>query len=160
MPWCPRCRSEYRTGFYNCADCGTELKEGNLPVEHHQTAGERWARLVNVYDDNEAQLVAGMLKSAGIPVLMKSQGAGGYMRIVMGTELGVNLYVPESALNTARKIIQQEEVDVPPTESDYLIRQTSSKEDTPRDGKLLIKVFLLLVFIGPFLYAILKSIVL
>lgn len=25
MPWCPKCRSEYRKGFTVCADCGTEL---------------------------------------------------------------------------------------------------------------------------------------
>ncbi len=25
MPWCPKCRSEYREGFSICADCGVEL---------------------------------------------------------------------------------------------------------------------------------------
>ena len=25
MPWCPKCRSEYREGFSICADCGSEL---------------------------------------------------------------------------------------------------------------------------------------
>ena len=25
MPWCPKCKSEYREGFTVCADCGTEL---------------------------------------------------------------------------------------------------------------------------------------
>lgn len=25
MPWCPKCRSEYRPGFTICADCGSEL---------------------------------------------------------------------------------------------------------------------------------------
>jgi len=25
MPWCPKCREEYREGFKICSDCGTEL---------------------------------------------------------------------------------------------------------------------------------------
>ncbi len=27
MPWCPKCKSEYREGFTVCADCGCELVE-------------------------------------------------------------------------------------------------------------------------------------
>ena len=27
MPWCPKCKSEYREGFIVCADCGSELVE-------------------------------------------------------------------------------------------------------------------------------------
>ena len=28
MPWCPRCKSEYREGFTVCADCGCQLVTG------------------------------------------------------------------------------------------------------------------------------------
>lgn len=27
MPWCPKCKNEYRAGFTVCADCGSELVE-------------------------------------------------------------------------------------------------------------------------------------
>lgn len=27
MPWCPKCKTEYREGFLVCADCGSELVE-------------------------------------------------------------------------------------------------------------------------------------
>lgn len=30
MPWCPKCKSEYREGFTVCADCGSRLVEGEL----------------------------------------------------------------------------------------------------------------------------------
>ncbi len=34
MPWCPKCKNEYREGFRVCADCGCELVE-TLPEEKH-----------------------------------------------------------------------------------------------------------------------------
>lgn len=30
MPWCPKCKSEYREGFTVCADCGSPLVEEDL----------------------------------------------------------------------------------------------------------------------------------
>ena len=27
MPWCPKCKSEYREGFTVCAECGSKLVE-------------------------------------------------------------------------------------------------------------------------------------
>lgn len=32
MPWCPKCKTEYRKGFTVCADCGSELVE-EQPLE-------------------------------------------------------------------------------------------------------------------------------
>ena len=36
MPWCPKCKNEYKDGYTVCADCGTELvaslEEGPVPV--------------------------------------------------------------------------------------------------------------------------------
>lgn len=36
MPWCPRCKSEYRQGFTVCSDCGSALVEAE-PIDE-QTA--------------------------------------------------------------------------------------------------------------------------
>ncbi len=37
MPWCPKCREEYREGFTTCIDCGAELTDELPPPE--ETAG-------------------------------------------------------------------------------------------------------------------------
>lgn len=47
MPWCPKCKSEYREGFTVCADCGSELidEEQFRELEEERAAQEEAARL-------------------------------------------------------------------------------------------------------------------
>ncbi len=39
MPWCPKCKMEYREGFTKCADCGEYLVD-KLPEEEPEPASE------------------------------------------------------------------------------------------------------------------------
>lgn len=43
MPWCPKCRSEYREGFSICADCGSKLVDDEefARLEAEQSAVKR-----------------------------------------------------------------------------------------------------------------------
>ena len=47
MPWCPKCKSEYREGFTVCADCGSELvdEEQFLKLEEERAAAEEAQRV-------------------------------------------------------------------------------------------------------------------
>ncbi len=47
MPWCPKCKSEYREGFTVCADCGSELidEEQFRKLEEERAAQEGAARV-------------------------------------------------------------------------------------------------------------------
>lgn len=47
MPWCPKCKSEYREGFTVCADCGGALvdEEQFLKMEEERAAAEQAKRL-------------------------------------------------------------------------------------------------------------------
>lgn len=38
MPWCPKCKSEYRVGFTVCADCGSLLVETEPADEPEETS--------------------------------------------------------------------------------------------------------------------------
>lgn len=47
MPWCPKCKSEYREGFTVCSDCGSELvdEEQFLKLEEERAAAEEAQRV-------------------------------------------------------------------------------------------------------------------
>ena len=47
MPWCPKCKNEYKAGYTICADCGSELVESLNAIE--------WKA---VYFGEEADLLA------------------------------------------------------------------------------------------------------
>ena len=52
MPWCPKCRNEYREGFTVCADCGVELVDvlGEARAETVQMLNGPAADIEKVYE--------------------------------------------------------------------------------------------------------------
>lgn len=57
MPWCPKCKSEYREGFTVCADCGCELVEEQMEEMVNLTFG----------DEDQMKALEAFLKSNQIP---------------------------------------------------------------------------------------------
>lgn len=82
MPWCPKCKSEYREGFTVCADCGSELvdEEQFLKLEEERAAGEEQQRIelamqqaarmavgkAEKLTEHEAERLAAEAKTAGL----------------------------------------------------------------------------------------------
>ncbi len=112
MPWCPRCRSEYRQGFKTCSDCNTDLVDQLEQITNNgDTEYDREAYLTSVPNGIEAEIIEALLNSNGIPVLKKFRKAGGYLVIYMGaTNFGVDLYVPSKLLEEAKDIIASREI--------------------------------------------------
>lgn len=119
MPWCPKCRNEYREGFESCSDCGGALVE-ELPEETAlDKAGEDEADtpvfLVSAADNFEADIMEAKLEAYGVPVLKKHRETGGYLQVYMGASpFGLDLYVPSKLLDKAREILEP----VPETETE------------------------------------------
>ena len=108
MPWCPKCRAEYRQDFKTCSDCNTDLVDELEQIEKKSDTeyDDEAAYLTSVSNRIEAEMMEALLNSNGIPVLKKSRGAGGYLNIYMGaTIFGVDLYVPSRLLKKAKEII-------------------------------------------------------
>ena len=109
MPWCPKCKSEYREGFTHCSDCDTELAEAN-PQDQEDLLGEdvEWVFLRN-FSESETYVIATFLEEEGIPVLKQRKEAGGYLKVSAGMSIfGVDLYVPSEYLNRAKELLDEQ----------------------------------------------------
>jgi len=72
--FCPKCGSEYRSGFQECTDCGVRLVE-HLPVPPKRRHPD--IHLVTVYASGDPALIAlarSLLESAGIPFMTQGEG--------------------------------------------------------------------------------------
>jgi len=61
--------------------------------------------LLQVYNDVEADIVEGFLKECGITAIRKYKGAKGYMKVIMGTSIGVDIYVKPEDYEQAKEIL-------------------------------------------------------
>lgn len=73
MPWCPKCKNEYREGFTECAECGCRLVESIQPEEAEQPAAEHFEDQVTTISEEAdmceeymcEEALAGQEKTAG-----------------------------------------------------------------------------------------------
>jgi len=84
MSFCPKCRTEFRSGFYKCSDCGSPLVASLSPIpeEGHQDEDE----LVSVFDPADpliGQALAALLEDKGIRCILKSEQIPVYANVAM-----------------------------------------------------------------------------
>ncbi len=103
MPFCPRCRIEYRPGFTRCSDCGVALV-AELPEEDvESTPGSRVVKLAVFPTVAEAAMLKDVLEEHHIPAFVRGQTDP--IGIVSGAE-HVAVLVDERDLERATKIYQ------------------------------------------------------
>jgi hypothetical protein len=112
MPWCPKCKTEYREGFTVCSDCGSPLVEAMKEDRPEDCIDEKTdslnepARLMQVGNEYEADNIIALLAGEGIPAYISHKGSGQYLSITMGmSNMGVDIFVPKSALQQAKEIL-------------------------------------------------------
>ncbi|MBS3943016.1 MAG: DUF2007 domain-containing protein [Dethiobacter sp.] len=67
---------------------------------------DQWELLVEVFNDVEADLVCGLLQSAGIPCRKEdSDTLTGAMRVIGGQAFEIQILVPERLLKQARDLL-------------------------------------------------------
>jgi len=118
MPWCPKCRYEYREGFTTCSDCGAALVEelpeaGTEPREEAASAND--GSLVAVYeaeDELQAITIKEVLEQAGIPAVEKRFRTPWIMsELALTPDLALRhpfarLYTSESRAEEAKQVIR------------------------------------------------------
>jgi hypothetical protein len=106
--FCPKCKAEYREGFYRCADCEIDLvpelpPEEEQPLEHPA----EYLNLVNIetyYNRHEAELAKGFLSVNGINAVVFGDDGGG-VQPGLSFSIGVQLLVKEEDVEKAKEIL-------------------------------------------------------
>lgn len=129
MPWCPKCKCEYREGFTICADCDEDLVEELQPeAEIELNEQSEWSLFFQTNNEREAEIIESLLRATGIPFLRKDRGAGGYLKIAMGmTNLGVDIYVPDSRLEAAKDLIPPTQAAFDKREDEELVAKSNQR---------------------------------
>jgi Protein of unknown function (DUF2007). len=101
--FCPKCKSEYREGFYKCADCGIDLV-GALPPEQTDDFGdEEFAEVFSTYQQGDIAFIKSVLDGEGITYFF--QGESSIMLIAAGAY--ARLLVKADEAQRAREILQE-----------------------------------------------------
>ena len=120
MPWCPKCGSEYRDGFTECASCGVKLvdkltdeqkKQAEMEERRDMVLPEGMSRPVAVFTAKnrlEAESIEDMLRDNDIPVFDRP-AAFRQIQSYSGTDarFGVELVVDASQTARARQLIDE-----------------------------------------------------
>jgi hypothetical protein len=108
MPFCPRCRTEYREGCEHCADCGTALVATLPPLSaNRHDEPTREVRIATFSTWSEASMWAERLEAEGIPSVLVplGPGAGGWGS---SSFLPHELKVRAEDVERAQRLIQDE----------------------------------------------------
>ena len=130
MPWCPKCKSEYREGFTVCADCGGALvDEGQfLKMEEERAAAEQAERL-ELAMQHVARMAAERGESLNVEEAERLAAEAGIS--VGGVREAVHLAVGGEGLSEAAAA---EETDVPETPGSAVHEEaevSAREEETP-----------------------------
>lgn len=120
MPWCPKCGSEYRDGFTECASCGVKLvdkltdeqkKQAEMEESRDMVLPEGMSRPVAVFTAKnrlEAESIEDMLRDNDIPVFDRP-AAFRQIQSYSGADarFGVELVVDASQTARARQLIDE-----------------------------------------------------
>jgi hypothetical protein len=105
---------------------GADMTAGNKDLKG-------WAFVKNVANEQEAVLVESVLDIEKIPVLKKHREAGSYLEIYMGmSRYGIDIYVPENALELAKGLLESEMIDMPEETGAEEVEKDAGKYEVKR----------------------------
>lgn len=104
MPFCPKCRGEYRPGYTWCVDCDVALVD-ELP---RFEAGEPPVVVYETHSQAEADVLRAKLEFLGIPATLSGDLALGKLYSA-GTYVPIRILVPADAAEEARRILEDDD---------------------------------------------------
>jgi len=103
--FCPKCKAEYRDGFYECVDCSVSLVHA-LPTEaepDRNTTDIEWKELLTTNDQGEIALFKSILEGEAIPFIPQ----GDHFSRTQAYGMTVRFLVPAHFLEQAKKLLEE-----------------------------------------------------
>lgn len=100
--YCPRCRTEYREGFTECADCGVALVD-ELPPD----AEPAYVDLVTVFESRDPAAFAvaeSLLQSADIEYAVQNEGTENIFPQLGAMQIQVDSSLAQKALTILKDV--------------------------------------------------------
>lgn len=109
MPYCPGCRQEYEEGITKCTDCAAPLTSGAMPglPAAVASAEEKWAVLMRVRTQENAEIVHGLLESSGIECEIVGKAFVEVPVPAIDSMARLEIWVPESCVDDARALLNE-----------------------------------------------------
>ena len=101
--FCPKCKSEYREGFYKCADCDVYLVSELPPQSVNDCGNEEFMEVFSTYSQGDIAFIKSVLDGEGITYFF--QGESSIMLIAAGAY--ARLMVKTDEAQRAREILQE-----------------------------------------------------
>jgi Putative prokaryotic signal transducing protein len=87
--FCPKCKSEYREGFYKCADCGVDLVYGQPPEPEDGVNYVEMVEIFSTYNQGDIAFIKSVLDGEDIHYFFSGENtlmmiaAGAYARLLV-----------------------------------------------------------------------------
>jgi hypothetical protein len=117
--YCPQCRTEYREGFTECADCQVPLLPGTPPdpeVPFDPTLDP--VEVLDTNDQIQLAMAKGLLEDAKIPFFTQGQIATLVTDIDGALHKWIRVYVSRDREQQARELLEQLSEPVPEETTD------------------------------------------
>jgi hypothetical protein len=106
MPFCPKCRYEYKKGVKKCLDCGARLVD-QLP-EENPPEGPNFVPVRNLPSRLYAQMLQEALQNEGIPSMIKGDEGIPLRSTTIHIPVSkITIWVPEKDIQRAKEIADQ-----------------------------------------------------
>ena len=115
MPFCPKCKCEYREGYTECADCGVPLRK-RLPTEEEERAEQlrtpgsamRQRLLMVTTDHIQTAIVVDILGQNSVVSYAQGKELGQCLEACMGyARYGDDIYVDEADYEQALSLVNE-----------------------------------------------------
>jgi hypothetical protein len=101
--FCPKCKSEYREGFYKCADCGVDLVSEQPPELVEEVSYVDLVEVFSTYQQGDIAFLKSVLDGEGITYYFQGENSN----LMVGGGAYARLLVKAEEVQRAREILQE-----------------------------------------------------